>query len=97
MDQKNRHDTRHMGILPNQRPETTTVYQGELNRKLTANFKAITHFRRSAVFRTIFTLAILLWMVGLAASFGPGVMPLLLVLGTILTAMNFAFRRISSN
>jgi hypothetical protein len=25
------------------------------------------------------------------------VMPLLLVLGTILTAMNFAFRRISSN
>ncbi|HXO38156.1 MAG TPA: hypothetical protein VN872_05940 [Candidatus Acidoferrum sp.] len=49
------------------------------------------------MFRTIFTLAILLWMVGLAASFGPGVMPLLLVLGTILTAMNFAFRRISSN
>jgi hypothetical protein len=36
-------------------------------------------------------------MVGLAASFGPGVMPLLLVLGTILTAMNFAFRRMSSN
>jgi hypothetical protein len=36
-------------------------------------------------------------MVGLAASFGPGVMPLLLVLGTILIAMNFAFRRISSN
>jgi hypothetical protein len=25
------------------------------------------------------------------------VMPLLLILGTILTAMNFAFRRISSN
>ncbi|HEV7553274.1 MAG TPA: hypothetical protein VGP65_16415 [Candidatus Angelobacter sp.] len=49
------------------------------------------------MFWTIFTLAILLWMVGLAASFGPGVMPLLLVLGTILIAMNFAFRRISSN
>ena len=49
------------------------------------------------MFWTIFTLAILLWMVGLAASFGPGVMPLLLVLGTVLTAMNFAFRRISSN
>lgn len=49
------------------------------------------------MFWTIFTVAILLWMVGLAASFGPGVMPLLLVLGTILTAMNFAFRRMSSN
>ena len=49
------------------------------------------------MFWTIFTLAILLWMVGLAASFGPGVMPLLLVLGTILIAMNFAFRRISSD
>jgi hypothetical protein len=49
------------------------------------------------VFWTIFTLAILLWMIGLAISFGPGVMPLLLVLGTILTAMNFAFRRTSSN
>jgi hypothetical protein len=49
------------------------------------------------VFWTIFTVAILLWMVGLAVSFGPGVMPLLLVLGTILTAMNFAFRRMSSN
>jgi len=48
------------------------------------------------VFWTIFMLAILLWMVGLAASFGPGVMPLLLVLGTLLTAMNFAFRRTSS-
>lgn len=49
------------------------------------------------MFWTIFTVAILLWMVGLAVSFGPGVMPLLLVLGTILTAMNFAFRRMSSN
>ena len=49
------------------------------------------------MFWTIFTLAILLWMIGLAASFGPGVMPLLLVLGTILIAMNFAFRRTSSN
>ena len=49
------------------------------------------------MFWTIFTLAILLWMVGLAASFGPGVMPLLLILGTILTAMNLAFRRTSSN
>lgn len=49
------------------------------------------------MFWTIFTLAILLWMVGLAAGFGPGVMPLLLVLGTILAAMNLAFRRMSSN
>ena len=49
------------------------------------------------MFGTIFTLAILLWMMGLAANFGPGVMPLLLVLGTILAAMNLAFRRTSSN
>lgn len=49
------------------------------------------------MFWTIFTLAILLWMVGLAASFGSGVMPLLLVLGTILAAMNLVFRRTSSN
>lgn len=49
------------------------------------------------MFWTIFTLAILLWMVGLAISFGPGVMPLLLVLGTILIAMNLVFRRTSSN
>jgi hypothetical protein len=49
------------------------------------------------VFWTIFTLAILLWMIALAISFGPGVMPLLLILGTILTAMNLIFRRTSSN
>lgn len=49
------------------------------------------------MFWTIFTLAILLWMIGLAITFGPGVMPLLLVLGTILMAMNLAFRRTSSN
>ncbi|HEY1938544.1 MAG TPA: hypothetical protein VGJ33_11470 [Candidatus Angelobacter sp.] len=50
-------------------------------------------FRRNAVFWTIFTVAILLWMLGLAANFGADVMPLLLVLGTILALMNFAFRR----
>ena len=44
------------------------------------------------MFWTIFTLAIALWMIALAAAFGSGVMPLLLVLGTILAAMNFAFR-----
>ena len=49
------------------------------------------------MFWTIFTLAIVLWMVALAAAFGPGVMPILLVLGTILTAMNFAFRHRSLN
>ena len=49
------------------------------------------------MFWTIFTVAILLWMVALAAAFGPGVVPLLLVLGTILAAMNFAFRRRSVN
>jgi hypothetical protein len=45
------------------------------------------------VFWTIFTVAILLWMLGLAVSFGAGVVPLLVVLGTILALMNFAFRR----
>jgi hypothetical protein len=50
-------------------------------------------FRRGAVFWTIFTGAILLWMVALAAAYGSGVIPLLLVLGTILAGMNFAFRR----
>jgi hypothetical protein len=64
-----------------------------LNQVFTVN----THSGGSAVFWTIFTVAILLWMVGLAASFGPGVVPLLLVLGTILAAMNFAFRRRSLN
>jgi hypothetical protein len=49
------------------------------------------------VFWTIFTVTILLWMVALAATFGPGVLPLLLVLCTILTAMNLAFRRRSLN
>lgn len=49
------------------------------------------------MFWTIFTVAIVLWMDALAAAFGPGVMPLLLVLGTILAAMNFAFRRRSLN
>ena len=49
------------------------------------------------MFWTIFTLAILLWMVARSGSFWPGVIPLLLVLGTILAAMNFAFRRRSLN
>ena len=49
------------------------------------------------MFWTIFTVAIVLWMVALAAAFGPGVMPVLLVLGTILTGMNLAFRRRSLN
>jgi len=49
------------------------------------------------VFWTIFTVAIVLWMVALAATFGPGVAPLLLVIGAILAAMNFAFRRRSLN
>lgn len=49
------------------------------------------------MFWTIFTVAIVLWMVALAAAFGPGVMPLLLILGTILAAMNFAFRSRSLN
>jgi len=52
-------------------------------------------FRRSPVFWAIFTVAVLLWMTGLAAAFGPGVMPLLLVLVTILVLMNRAFRRTS--
>ena len=45
------------------------------------------------MFWTIFTVAILLWMVALAVSFGPGIMPLLIILGTLLALMNFAFRR----
>ena len=49
------------------------------------------------MFWAIFTVAILLWMIGLAAAFGPGVMPLLLVLVTILVLMNLAFRRTSLN
>ena len=49
------------------------------------------------MFWTIFTVAIVLWMVALAATFGPGVVRLLVVLGTILAAMNFAFRRKSLN
>ena len=49
------------------------------------------------MFWTIFTVAIVLWMVALAAAYGPGVMPVLFVLGTILIAMNLAFRRRSLN
>jgi hypothetical protein len=49
------------------------------------------------VFWTIFTVAVLLWMIGLAAAFGAAVMPLLLVLVTILVLMNLAFRRMSWN
>ena len=49
------------------------------------------------MFWTIFTVAIVLWMVVLAVAFGLGVVPLLLVLGTILAAMNVAFRRRSLN
>ncbi|HET9164387.1 MAG TPA: hypothetical protein VFP11_00210 [Candidatus Angelobacter sp.] len=49
------------------------------------------------MFWTIFTVAIALWMIGLAAAFGPAVMPLLLVLATILVLMNLAFRRTSLN
>jgi hypothetical protein len=48
------------------------------------------------VFWAIFTVAILLSMIGLAVNFGPGVFPLLLVLGGILTLMNVVFRRASS-
>jgi thiol:disulfide interchange protein len=49
------------------------------------------------VFWTIFTVVILFWIIGLGTAFGPGVMPLLLVLITILGLMNFAFRRTSLN
>jgi hypothetical protein len=49
------------------------------------------------VFWTIFTVTILFWIIGLAASFGPGAMPLLLVLVTILGLMNFVFRRRTLN
>ncbi len=45
------------------------------------------------MFWTVFTLAALLWMIGLAANYGAGVLPVLLVLGMILALMNFAFRR----
>jgi hypothetical protein len=82
--------------LAESKPMTGKVFRATYRKPNRKIFKA-TARRRSAVFWTVFTLAILLWMIGLAASFGPGVMPLLLVLGTILTAMNFAFRRTSSN
>jgi ABC-type xylose transport system permease subunit len=44
---------------------------------------------------TIFFVCGALWMLGLAVAFGPGVMPLLLVMGTVLVLMNFVFRRTS--
>ena len=49
------------------------------------------------MFWTIFIVAILLWMVGLASAFGPAVLPLLLILGTLLGLMNYVFRRTSLN
>jgi hypothetical protein len=64
-----------------------------LNRTVSFDVQRDHALRSSAVFWTIFTLAILLWMIILAADFGTGVMPTLVVLGTILTVMNFAFRR----
>ncbi len=47
------------------------------------------------MFWTIFFVCIALWMLGLAVAFGPGVAPLLLILGSILALMNFVFRRTS--
>jgi hypothetical protein len=60
---------------------------------LVQNFQRSHTFRRSSVFWTIFTMAILLWIIGLAAAFGAGVIPVLLVLGSILILMNLVFRR----
>lgn len=45
------------------------------------------------MFWTVFTLATLLWMIGLAANFGAAVLPILLVLGAVLALMNFVIRR----
>src|SRR3954462_9925146 len=83
LDQTSRQDTQR-GDLAQSKPMTEKVFLGPLTVNRSAGYLSDIAFRRSAVFWTIFTLAILLWMVGLAASFGPGVMPLLLVLGTIL-------------
>jgi len=80
---------RRMNVFDRNGPQVASIF----NQALKFNHT----FRRSAVFWTIFTLAIALWMIALAAAFGSGVMPLLLVLGTILAAMNFAFRRRSLN
>lgn len=49
------------------------------------------------MFWTLFTVAIVLWMIGLASAFGPGVLPLLLILGMLLGLMNYVFRRTSLN
>lgn len=96
LDQKSRHEYQRLTARAESKPMTGKVFRGHIT--VTEMQVLRRHpFRRSAVFWTIFTLAVLLWMIGLAASFGPGVMPLLLVLGTILAAMNLAFRRTSSN
>jgi len=80
-----------MNVFDRNGPQDASIFNQALK------FSRSHTFRRSAVFWTIFTLAIVLWMIALAAAFGSGVMPLLLVLGTILAAMNFAFRRRSLN
>ena len=82
---------RRMNVFDRNGPQVASIFNQAL--KFSCNHT----FRRSAVFWTIFTLAIVLWMIALAVAFGSGVMPLLLVLGTILAAMNFAFRRRSLN
>ena len=97
MDQKNIAGMLQVGLLRQMNVFDRNGPQGASIFNQALKFSCNHTFRRSAVFWTIFTLAIVLWMIALAVAFGSGVMPLLLVLGTILAAMNFAFRRRSLN
>jgi hypothetical protein len=47
--------------------------------------------------RTIFMIAIFVWIVGLGFRFGAAILPLLLVVTAIVLAMNHMFRRRSFN
>jgi len=47
----------------------------------------------SLMLRTIFFMAIAIWMLGLMLQFGEGILPLLVVVASILLVMKRAFRR----
>ena len=88
------------GMLVNPSPVIELSLQDATNSKPNCWFEFLNvhdTYRRKTVFWTIFTVVILFWIIGLGAAFGPGVMPLLLVLIMILGLMNFAFRRTSLN
>jgi hypothetical protein len=49
------------------------------------------------MFRTIFLVIVMIWMLGLVLQFGGSVLPLLLVVAAIVLAMNHVLRRQSFN